>query len=142
MKYKVTLKGKTYEVGVEKGEAMILDEYAAAAPAPAAVPTPAAAPAAPAPTPAPAPAPAAPATPAPATPAPAASGTVVTSPLPGNVLSINVNVGDAVKAGQLLVLIEAMKMENEIVAPTDGVVKQIVASKGAVVATGDTLLVI
>ena len=120
MKYKVTLKGKTYEVEVEKGEAMILDEYAA-----------------PAPTPAPAPAPA-----APATPAPAASGTVVTSPLPGNVLSINVNVGDAVKAGQLLVLIEAMKMENEIVAPTDGVVKQIVASKGAVVATGDTLLVI
>lgn len=142
MKYKVTLKGKTYEVEVEKGEAMILDEYAAAAPAPTAVPTPAAAPAAPAPTPAPAPAPAAPATPAPATPAPAASGTVVTSPLPGNVLSINVNVGDAVKAGQLLVLIEAMKMENEIVAPTDGVVKQIVASKGAVVATGDTLLVI
>ena len=144
MKYKVTLKGKTYEVEVEKGEAMILDEYAAAAPAPAAVPTPAAAPAAPAstPAPAPAPAPAAPATPAPATPAPAASGTVVTSPLPGNVLSINVNVGDAVKAGQLLVLIEAMKMENEIVAPTDGVVKQIVASKGAVVATGDTLLVI
>lgn len=137
MKYKVTLKGKTYEVEVEKGEAMILDEYAAAAPAPAAVPTPAAAPAAPAPTPAPAPAPA-----APATPAPAASGTVVTSPLPGNVLSINVNVGDAVKAGQLLVLIEAMKMENEIVAPTDGVVKQIAASKGAVVATGDTLLVI
>ena len=137
MKYKVTLKGKTYEVEVEKGEAMILDEYAAAAPAPAAVPTPAAAPAAPAPTPAPAPAPA-----APATPAPAASGTVVTSPLPGNVLSINVNVGDAVKAGQLLVLIEAMKMENEIVAPTDGVVKQIVASKGTVVATGDTLLVI
>lgn len=135
MKYKVTLKGKTYEVEVEKGEAMILDEYAAAAPAPAAVPTPAAAPAAPAPTPAPAPA-------APAAPAPAASGTVVTSPLPGNVLSINVNVGDAVKAGQLLVLIEAMKMENEIVAPTDGVVKQIVASKGAVVATGDTLLVI
>ena len=106
MKYKVTLKGKTYEVEVEKGEAMILDEYAAAAPAPA------------------------------------ASGTVVTSPLPGNVLSIYVNVGDAVKAGQLLVLIEAMKMENEIVAPTDGVVKQIVASKGAVVATGDTLLVI
>ena len=133
MKYKVTLKGKTYEVEVEKGEAMILDEYAAAAPAPAAVPTPAAAPAAPAPTPAPA---------APAAPAPAASGTVVTSPLPGNVLSINVNVGDAVKAGQLLVLIEAMKMENEIVAPCDGVVKQIVASKGAVVATGDTLLVI
>ena len=57
-------------------------------------------------------------------------------------LSVKVNVGDAVKAGQLLVLIEAMKMENEVLAPADGVVKQIVANKGAVVATGDTLLVI
>ena len=128
MKYKVTLKGRTYEVEVEHGEAMILDEYAAYAPAPAAVPA----------------APAAPATPAAVSAAPAAvaAGTPVTSPLPGNVLSINVNVGDAVKAGQLLVLIEAMKMENEILAPADGVVKQILVSKGAVVATGDTLLVI
>ena len=128
MKYKVTLKGRTYEVEVEHGEAMILDEYAAYAPAPAAVPA----------------APAAPATPAAVSAAPAAvaAGTPVTSPLPGNVLSINVNVGDAVKAGQLLVLIEAMKMENEILAPADGIVKQILVSKGAVVATGDTLLVI
>ena len=50
--------------------------------------------------------------------------------------------GDAVKAGQVLMLIEAMKMENEVVAPADGVVKQIVVNKGATVATGDTLLVI
>lgn len=57
-------------------------------------------------------------------------------------LSVNVNLGDAVKAGQLLVLIEAMKMENEVFAPSDGVVKQILAPKGAVVSTGDTLLVI
>ena len=128
MKYKVTLKGRTYEVEVEHGEAMILDEYAAYSPAPPA-------PAAPVPA---APAPAA----APAAPAAVAAGTPVTSPLPGNVLSVNVNVGDAVKAGQLLVLIEAMKMENEILAPADGVVKQILVSKGAVVATGDTLLVI
>ncbi len=128
MKYKVTLKGRTYEVEVEHGEAMILDEYAAYSPAPAA-------PAAPVPPP---PAPAA----APAAPTAVAAGTPVTSPLPGNVLSVNVNVGDAVKAGQLLVLIEAMKMENEIVAPADGIVKQILVSKGAVVATGDTLLVI
>lgn len=132
MKYKVTLKGKTYEVEVERGEAMIVDEYAAYAPAPAAVAAPvvAAAPVA-----------AAPAA-APAAGAAVAAGTPVTAPLPGNVLGVKVNVGDAVKAGQLLVLIEAMKMENEVLAPADGVVKQIVANKGAVVATGDTLLVI
>lgn len=128
MKYKVTLKGKTYEVEVEKGEAMIVDEYAAYAPAPAA-PV-AAAPAVGAPV------------PPPAAPAAVAAGTPVTSPLPGNVLAVKVSVGEAVKAGQLLVLVEAMKMENEIVAPVDGVVKQILTDKGAVVATGDTLLVI
>ena len=132
MKYKVTLKGKTYEVEVERGEAMIVDEYAAYAPAPAVATAPvAAAPVAAAPVAAPAAAPAA-----------VAAGTPVTAPLPGNVLNVKVNVGDAVKAGQLLVLIEAMKMENEVLAPADGVVKQIVANKGAVVATGDTLLVI
>ena len=133
MKYKVTLKGKTYEVEVERGEAMIVDEYAAYAPAPAAAAAPVAA----------APVAAAPgAAPAAAAPAAVAAGTPVTAPLPGNVLGVKVNVGDAVKAGQLLVLIEAMKMENEVLAPADGVVKQIVANKGAVVATGDTLLVI
>ena len=133
MKYKVTLKGKTYEVEVERGEAMIVDEYAAYAPAPAAAAAPvAAAPVAAAPV----------AAPAAAAPAAVAAGTPVTAPLPGNVLNVKVNVGDAVKAGQLLVLIEAMKMENEVLAPSDGVVKQIVANKGAVVATGDTLLVI
>lgn len=129
MKYKITLKGKTYEVEVEHGEAMIVDEYAAYAPAPAApvapvaVPSPVAAPAA-------------------AAPAAVAAGTPVASPLPGNVLAVKVSVGDAVKAGQVLMLIEAMKMENEVVAPADGVVKQIVVNKGATVATGDTLLVI
>lgn len=132
MKYKITLKGKTYEVEVEQGEAMIVDEYAAYAPAPAApvaVPVPAAAPAAPVAA-------------APSAPAAVAAGTPVTSPLPGNVLAVKVNTGDAVKAGQVLMLIEAMKMENEVVAPADGVVKQIVVNKGATVATGDTLLVI
>lgn len=133
MKYKVTLKGKTYEVEVERGEAMIVDEYAAYAPAPAVAAAPVvAAPVAAAPV----------AAAAPAAPAAVAAGTPVTAPLPGNVLNVKVNVGDAVKAGQLLVLIEAMKMENEVLAPADGVVKQIVANKGAVVATGDTLLVI
>ena len=109
MKYKISLKGRTYEVEVERGEAMILNEYDSLAPAPAVS---------------------------------AAPGTAVKAPLPGNVLSVNVNLGDAVKAGQLLVLIEAMKMENEVFAPSDGVVKQILAPKGAVVSTGDTLLVI
>lgn len=132
MKYKITLKGKTYEVEVEQGEAMIVDEYAAYAPAPAA-------PAAPVAVPSPA---AAPAAPAAAAPAAVAAGTPVASPLPGNVLAVKVSVGDAVKAGQVLMLVEAMKMENEVVAPSDGVVKQIVVNKGATVATGDTLLVI
>lgn len=128
MKYKVTLKGVTYEVEVEHGEAMIVDEYAAYAPAPAA---PAAAAPAPAAAPSAAPAPAA-----------VAAGTPVTSPLPGNILNIKVSMGQTVKAGELLIIIEAMKMENEVTAPCDGVVKQIPVSKGAVVATGDTLMVI
>ena len=125
MKYKITLKGRTYEVEVERGEAMLLDEYEAAAPVPSA-------PAAPAPA----------AAPAAAAPAAVSAGTKVDAPLPGNVLNVKVSVGQAVKAGDVLVIIEAMKMENEVAAPCDGVVKQIVTSKGAVVATGDTLLVI
>lgn len=129
MKYKITLKGRTYEVEVERGEAMILDEYEALAPAAPAPAAPVAAPAA---------VPAA----APAAPAATASGTVVSAPLPGNILAIQVKEGDTVKEGQVLVLIEAMKMENEVMAPADGVVKQIAVTKGAVVATGDTLLVI
>lgn len=130
MKYKITLQGRTYEVEVERGEAMLLDEYEAVAPVPSA-PAAAAASAA-----APAAAPAAPAA------GPVSEGTKVDSPLPGNVLNVKVSVGQAVKAGEVLVIIEAMKMENEVAAPCDGVVKQIVANKGAVVATGDTLLVI
>ena len=132
MKYKITLKGKTYEVVVEQGEAIIEDEYDYVSPVAPAAAAPAAAPVA-------APAPAAPAAPAGGA---VAAGTRVDSPLPGNVLDVKVAVGQAVKAGQVLVIIEAMKMENEVAAPCDGVVKQIVAAKGAVVATGDALLVI
>ena len=132
MKYKITLKGTTYEVEVEKGEAMILDEYEAKSPVP---PAPVAA--------APVAVAAAPAAAAPAAaPAAAASGTVVAAPLPGNIFAIKVKEGDAVKAGDVLIVIEAMKMENEVCAPSDGVVKQIAVSKGAMVATGDTLVVI
>lgn len=130
MKYKITLQGKTYEVEVERGEAMVLAEYEAKAPVPSAAPAAPAAPVAPA------------AVPAPAAPAAAASGTVVPSPLPGNVLAVNVAVGDAVKAGQVLLIIEAMKMENEVAAPCDGVVRQVAVSKGQAVATGDTLIVL
>ncbi len=127
MKYKITLKGTTYEVEVEKGEAMILDEYEAKSPVP---PAPAAAPVIAA------------AAPVAAAPAAVAAGTPVTSPLPGNIFAIKVKEGDAVKAGDVLIVIEAMKMENEVCAPSDGVVKQIAVSKGQLVATGDTLVVI
>jgi glutaconyl-CoA decarboxylase len=69
-------------------------------------------------------------------------GNQVKSPLPGTVLKVNVAVGDAVKAGDVLMIIEAMKMENEIAAPSDGTVKQIAKEKGATVVTGDVLMVI
>ncbi len=130
MKYKVTLNGKTYEVEVEHGKAVLLDEYEALAPAQA-VPAPVAAPAA---VPAAAPAPAAPVN--------LAAGETVSSPMPGNIIRIDVKQGDSVKAGQILVILEAMKMENEIVAPKDGTVAQVVTSKGSVVDTGAPLVVI
>ena len=133
MKYRITLQGRTYEVEVDHGEAMVLDEYEAVSPIPAA---PAPAPAVPAAAPAAAPAA------VPAVAAQSVAGTPVTSPLPGNILSIPVTMGQAVKDGDVLVIIEAMKMENEVAAPCDGVVKQINVGKGTVVATGDTLLVI
>ena len=131
MKYKVTLNSKVYEVEVEEGTAMLVDEYEAYVPAPA--PAPVAAAPVPAAAPAPAPAPAA---------APQAAGEVVASPLPGTVLQVKVSAGEAVKAGQLLLVIEAMKMENEILAPRDGTVAQVVAAKGATVNTGDALVVL
>ena len=128
MKYKVTLNGRTYEVEVEAGKDMLLDEYEAIAPAapataPAAAPAPVAAPSA----------------------APAASlaaGEPVKAPMPGVVLKVQVQQGQAVKAGQVLVILEAMKMENEIVAPKDGTVAQIVAAKGASVESGAPLVIL
>ena len=131
MKYKVTLNGRTYEVEVEAGKAMLLDEYEAAAPA-APVAASAAAPVA-------APAPAA--APAAAAPAPVA-GEAVTAPMPGNILKVNVTAGQAVKEGDVLVVLEAMKMENEILAPKACTVAQVLVSKGATVDTGATLVVL
>lgn len=129
MIYKVTLNGKVYEVEVEKGEAVIQAEYEAALPA-----APAAAPAAPVSA-APAPAPAAPAS-APA--AQAGAGTVL-SPLPGNINEVRFSAGQTVKAGDVVIILEAMKMENEIVAPKAGTLTKIHVQKGAVVNTGDPL---
>ena len=132
MKYKVTLNGRTYEVEVEAGKAMLLDEYEAVVPTAAPVAAPAAAPA-------PVAAPAA--APAPATAAPVA-GDAVTAPMPGNILKVNVTAGQAVKEGDVLVVLEAMKMENEILAPKACTVKQVLVSKGATVDTGATLVVL
>lgn len=132
MKYKVTLNNRTYEVEVEEGKAMLIDEYEAYAPA------------APAPVAAAAPVAAVPAAAAPAAPAGAslAAGELVKSPMPGNILKINVTQGQKVSEGDVLLVLEAMKMENEIVATKSGTVAQIVTAKGAVVETGAPLVVI
>ena len=132
MKYKVTLNGKTYEVEVEKGKAMLIDEYEALAPAPAALPT----------APVPAALPVTAAAPTPSAPVNLAAGETVAAPMPGNILRVDVAQGDTVKAGQILIILEAMKMENEIVSPKDGTVAQVVTSKGAVVDTGAPLVII
>lgn len=129
-KYVVTLNGKNYEVEVEKNTAKITNTTAAAAPV--AAPAPKAAPA-PAPVAAPAPAPA----PAPVAAAPA-GGANVTAPMPGTVLNVVAPVGTAVKAGDVILILEAMKMENDIVAPCDGTVAS-VAAKGTSVNTDDVL---
>ena len=90
-----------------------------------------------------APAPAPVAAPAPsAAAAPAAGGEKVTSPMPGTILSVNVAAGDAVKRGQVLMILEAMKMENEIMCPCDGTVASVSVTKGAAVESGTLLCTI
>ena len=135
MKYKVTLNGRTYEVEVEADKAMCVAEYDAYAPAAAPAAAPVAAPVAPAPK---APAPAAPAAPGVAV----TGGESVTAPMPGNILKVAVSVGQTVKEGDLLVVLEAMKMENEIYAPCSGTVTAIPVSKGSTVDTGAVLVTI
>lgn len=134
--YRITVNGSIYDVQVE-------ELGAAATPAPAAAPVvsaPVAAAAPAAATPAPAAAPVASA-PAPAA-APVSGGTDVTSPMPGNILDIKVNVGDKVSANQVVVVLEAMKMENDIVTPVAGTVTSISVTKGQAVNSGDVLITV
>ena len=125
MKYMVTLNGKNYEVEVEESNAEILNvTLAPNAPtiAPVAV--------------------AAPVSPVAAAPTAAVAGTEVLSPMPGTILAVKATVNQAVKAGDVLVVLEAMKMENDIVAPKDGTVLQILTAKGSTVNTDDILVVL
>ncbi|MBQ7203491.1 MAG: biotin/lipoyl-binding protein [Eubacterium sp.] len=113
--YKITVNGTPYNVTVEEG---------------------AAAPAAPAAAPAPAPAP------VPAAPQGAAGSVTVDAPMPGNILDVKVSAGATVKSGDVLIILEAMKMENDIVAPQDGTIATINVSKGDTVDAGATLITI
>lgn len=145
MKYVATINGKKYEVEVEKLEAYkSLDRNGVAAPAAPVLPAsaPVQRPAAPAPVaaaPAAAPAPAPAAAPAPAVAAPAGA-TTVEAPMPGKILNIKVSEGQAVKFGEVVVIMEAMKMETEIVAPADGTVSKILVKAGDSVDTGAALV--
>ena len=119
--YTITVNGTPYNVTVEEGSSSAAPVASAPAPAPAAAPAPQAAPK--------------------AAPAPAAAGSVkVDAPMPGNILDVKVSNGTAVKAGQVLVILEAMKMENEIVAPQDGTVASVNVNKGDTVEAGQTII--
>lgn len=130
-KFNVNVNGNSYYVEVEEikdGSAAVARPAAPVAAAPAAAPAPRAA--------APAPAPA-------AKPQAASAGDqVLEAPMPGTILEVAVNVGDSVKEGQLAVVLEAMKMENELQIPADGVVKAVNVSKGSSVNTSDVLVII
>ena len=119
-RYNITVNGKAYDVAVEEIGADAPVQAAAPAPAPVAA----------------APAPAAPA------PAPVAEGTKITAPMPGMILDVKVAVGDTVKSGQALFVLEAMKMENDVNSTCDGKVLSINTTKGSSVETGAVLVVV
>lgn len=122
-RFNITVNGKAYDVAVEEVDA---GAPAAAAPAPAVQnSTPAAKPAA-----------------APAAAAPAGNGTPVKAPMPGNILDVKVSVGDSVTKGQVMVVLEAMKMENDIVAPVDGKISSVAVKKGDTVNSDDVIATI
>lgn len=129
-KFRINVNGVDHIVEVEE-----LSSVSAPAAAPVAAPA-----AAPAADPAPAAAPKAAPAPASVPAAAAAGGQTVTAPMPGNILQVNVTPGQAVKAGTVLCVLEAMKMENEIMAPCDGTVAQVLVSKGATVDTDAPLV--
>ena len=119
--YTITVNGNVYEVTVEEGFTGAASAPKAAAPAPKAAPA------------------AAPKAAAPAAPAGAAGAVAVTAPMPGKILGVKASAGQAVKRGQVLLILEAMKMENEIVAPQDGTVATINVAVGDSVEPGATL---
>ena len=125
-KYRVNVNGTDYEITLEEvtGAEVSKPSAPVAQPAPAAAPAPAEAPAAPAATAAP------------------AGGEQILSPMPGNILNVNVKVGDAVKKGQVLLILEAMKMENEIMAPKDGTITSVNVQNGSTVESGALLVTI
>ena len=110
--YRITVNGNTYDVQVEELGKSASVTVPTAAPAPVSAPT------------------------------TAAEGTNVTSPMPGNILDIKVNVGDKVAANQVVVILEAMKMENDIVTPAAGTVASINVTKGQAVNSGDVLITV
>ena len=126
MKYQLTLNNRRYTVEVELAEPMKAAEFDSYMPAPVAAPTAAAAPA----------------VSAPAAPAVAGEGQCVAAPMPGNILKVNVAPGQTVNAGDVLLILEAMKMENDIMAPKSGTVAQVLVEKGATVETGAPLVLI
>lgn len=125
-RYSITVNGNTYDVIVEEADASTV------ASAPVAAPTVTPAPVAAAPK----------AAPKPAAPAGAQGANKVTSPMPGTILEVKVSVGQTVKKGDVICVLEAMKMENDIPAPCDGVIASVNAQKGASVAANDVLATI
>jgi biotin carboxyl carrier protein len=113
--YTITINGKAYDVSVEKKGGVPAVQTVAAAPATAAAPAPAVS---------------------------AAAGTTISAPMPGKIIAVKVNVGDKVKKGQELVIVEAMKMHNPVLAATDGVVREIYIAPGEPIKTGAELVLI